>query len=308
MIVIDNLDDIQPLADSGVITLGNFDGIHLGHKEIISRCVNEAGHINGKSIVVTYDHQSSALFKGNHEFISLNTEKIEILKNLNVDILILIPFSEKIKNLQAEDFLRDILIKKLNTRIIVIGYDHHFGKNREGNIDFLKSRSAELKFDVIQIPPVYYKNRIISSSRIRSDLVIGNIQGVNDQLGSPYIMSGKVVHGDKRGRIIGFPTANVLVSDKKIIPADGVYAGKIDTGSGLFPCVINIGNNPTFDKKKFSIEVHILDYSGTLYDTLVMVLFLCRIRNETRFDGVDQLKHQIQQDINFARDYLKNFE
>jgi riboflavin kinase/FMN adenylyltransferase len=303
MKVIFDLDQIERMNLPGVVTLGNFDGIHQGHRKIITRCIDEAKKINGQSIVVTYDHQTSAIFKSHREFITLTDEKIEILKKLGVDVLILIPFSEKIKNMRADDFLKQLLIDKLNTRIIVIGYDHRFGKDREGNIHYLESRSGEFNYEVIQIDPVYYMDRIISSSRIRSVLVMGDIQKVNEQLGSPYVVFGSVVRGHQRGQLTGFPTANIHISENKLLPVDGVYFGKLEleTNSVLLPCVVNIGKNPTFDNNKISVEVHVLDFSENLYDLPVHIYFLGRLRDEKKFDGIESLKKQIQTDVELAR-------
>ncbi|MDH4263628.1 MAG: bifunctional riboflavin kinase/FAD synthetase [Spirochaetia bacterium] len=307
MNVIYDLDHIKKSDLPGVVTLGNFDGIHLGHKKIITRCIEEAKTINGPSIVVSYDHQRSAIFKDHREFITSTAEKIEILQNLGVDILILIPFSEKVKNMRADEFLKELLIHKLNTRIIVIGYDHHFGKNREGNIHYLKNRADEFNYKVIQIEPVYYMDRIISSSRIRSDLVMGDIKKINEQLGSQYQIFGKVVKGFQRGNITGFPTANIQISDNKLLPIDGVYYGiiKIPSQNITRTCVINIGKNPTFNNNKLSVEVHILDFAANIYDTPVQIYFVGRLRDEKKFDNIENLKIQIKDDIEIARTFFK---
>jgi len=309
MRVIYDLESLEKSDVYGVVTLGNFDGIHRGHRSIIQRCIDEAEKIQGRSIVVSYDHQNSAVFHHHREFITTTGEKIEILENLGVDTLILIPFSEKIKNMTADDFLSDLLVKKLNARVIVIGYDHHFGKNREGDIDYLRNRSREFQYEVIQMEPVYYLDRIISSSRIRSDLVMGQLNKVSDQLGYDYMILGKVVAGYNRGMAIGFPTANISVSEKKLLPLDGVFAGKaqieINGQKTVKNCVVNIGKNPTFQNKKISVEVHLLDlspdFSPNLYDQQIRVSLLVRLRDEKKFENVEALKNQIRNDIEKAQ-------
>ncbi|MDH4200405.1 MAG: bifunctional riboflavin kinase/FAD synthetase [Spirochaetia bacterium] len=305
MVVFNNLHEIENIGYPGVITLGNFDGIHLGHRKIIQKCMEESARINGKCVVVTYDHQNSALFKGNPEFIYMNHEKINILENIGVDYLLLLPFSEEIKNITADEFLTGLLINKLNAQIIIIGYDHHFGKNREGDIDYLKKRAHHFGYSVIQIEPVLYENKIISSSRIRSDLVLGNIKHANAQMGLPYFISGQIVHGFNRGKLTGFPTANIKYSGKKLLPAEGVYLAEIYFSQNTFSGIVNIGYNPTFNNDKLSIEVHILNFRENLYGENITVYFLEKIREEMKFDNIDDLKRQINTDINFAKKYFK---
>jgi riboflavin kinase/FMN adenylyltransferase len=308
MIILNNLEDLPEFDFQTVVTLGNFDGIHLGHRHIINSCVFQAKKINGKSVVVTYDHQNSALYHSDRDFIYLNHEKIKILENVGVDYLVLIPFSDEVKNITARKFLFEIIKKQLNAAIIIIGYDHHFGKNREGNIGYLKKYEEVLNYRVIQIEPVIYDNKIISSSRIRNEIATGDFKAANEMLGYPYHITGKVMRGFGRGKITGFPTANIKIPFRKLIPSEGVYIANIEYNNKKYKSLVNIGKNPTFNNENLSIEAHILNFSENLYDKNLTVFFAAKIRNEKKFSSVEELHQQIENDIKFANEYYGNFE
>lgn len=309
MEVFHNISDISNLPKPAVITLGNFEGIHNGHRKIIETCINEARKIGAHCVVVTYDHSRSVIFKERPEFIYVVRERIRLIESLGVDYLLLIPFSEEIKNIAAKDFLQSLLIEKLKAKLIIIGYDHRFGKNREGNIDFLREYSAEFGYDVRQMEPVEYEGRIISSSRIRSNLVMGDIEKANAQLGCPYHITGTVTKGFQRGTQIGFPTANIETPARKLIPAEGVYAGQIELDDKRkYFSVINIGHNPTFNNKKLTVEAHILDFNESIYDKEVTLYLLKKIRDEVKFKDSATLTDQIYRDIHDAAIYFKSLK
>ncbi len=299
-----NLDSLQTIKNP-ILTIGTFDGVHLGHQKIIKK-LNEVAEIKkGESVLFTFfPHPRHVLNKqilGENELKMLQTqeEKIEKLERMGLNHLIIYPFTTDFSNTKAEDFIKEFLVEKLNVNTIVVGYDHQFGKNREGSLEHLIRLSKIYPFKVIEIPAHEIDEVNVSSTKIRKALEIGEIDTANSYLNEAFEISGKVIKGKQLGRTIGFPTANIEIIDPhKLIPAYGVYAVKVKLeDKTIHNGMMNIGINPTVtDEKKIHCEVAILDFSADIYDTKISVYLLKRIRDEKKFNGLEELKTQIKQD------------
>jgi riboflavin kinase/FMN adenylyltransferase len=287
-----------------VLTVGTFDGVHEGHKTIISNVVKKAKNKDARSAVITFDpHPREILNAGSDKIKLLTTiqERAEILSSLGVDFLIVIPFTRDFSLLTASEFLEDVIYKKIGVSEYVIGYDHQFGRNREGTIDSINETATRLGFDVHVVKAHEIKDVTISSSLVRKELELnGNIILADNYLGQPYKLSGSVIHGDKRGRLIGYPTANLrMVDARKIIPKNGVYAVDVmvENDKTTYRGMMNIGTRPTFtENDNRAIEVHILDFDSDIYGKVVTVHFLKRIRDEKKFSGIEPLVDQLNLD------------
>lgn len=292
-----------------VLTIGTFDGVHLGHQKILQMLNEEAKKIGGESVLFTfYPHPRMVLFPDSHglKLIQTQEEKIEKLEKMGLQNLIILPFTKEFSNLSATEFVENYLVNRLHVKNLVIGYDHQFGKNREGSLEFLKSISSSYNFEVIEISAKEIDDVNISSTKIRTAIENGEISIVNMYLGQPFQLKGKVVKGKELGRIIGFPTANIqLESDLKILPKIGVYAVEIILpNKTLCRGMMNIGIRPTVsNENSLSIEVHIFDFNENLYDTFIVVRLLSYIRSEQKFSSVDELKKQLQQDEKNCREF-----
>ena len=284
-----------------VVTSGTFDGVHLGHQTIIARLKELSLKFEGQSVVITYHpHPRMVLQPENTELELLNTlpEKIARLEQLGVDHLLIIPFDNSFASLTSEDFIRKILVDVVHTRKLVIGYDHHFGKNREGSFDHLMEYGPKYGFDVEEIPAQDIDQVAVSSTKIREALRKGDIQAANRYLGYAYPFNGKVMKGRQLGRKIEFPTANLeIVPDRKLIPANGVYAVNVIVENAIYNGMMNIGFRPTVsDEKLRTIEVHIFDFDNDIYDKEIKVRMITRIRDEIRFNGIVELREQLKKD------------
>ena len=295
-----NLSDFPNLSFP-VVTTGTFDGVHLGHQTIIARLKELSLKFDGQSVVITYHpHPRMVLQPNNTELEFLNTlpEKIARLEQLGVDHLLIIPFDSTFASLTSEDFIRKILVDIVHTRKLVIGYDHHFGKNREGSFDHLVEYGPKYGFDVEEIPAQDIDQVAVSSTKIREALRKGDIQAANRYLGYAYPFNGKVMKGRQLGRKIEFPTANLeIVPNRKLIPANGVYAVNVIVESAIYNGMMNIGFRPTVsDEKLRTIEVHIFDFDNDIYEKEIKVRMITRIRDEIRFNGIDELREQLKKD------------
>jgi riboflavin kinase/FMN adenylyltransferase len=295
-----NLSDFPNLSFP-VVTSGTFDGVHLGHQTIIARLKELSLKFDGQSVVITYHpHPRMVLQPNNTEIELLNTlpEKIARLEQLGVDHLLIIPFDNSFASLTSEDFIRKILVDIVHTRKLVIGYDHHFGKNREGSFDHLVEYGPKYGFDVEEIPAQDIDQVAVSSTKIREALRKGDIQAANRYLGYAYPFNGKVMKGRQLGRKIEFPTANLeIVPDRKLIPANGVYAVNVIVENAIYNGMMNIGFRPTVsDEKLRTIEVHIFDFDNDIYEKEIKVRMITRIRDEVRFNGIDELREQLKKD------------
>lgn len=283
-----------------VLTTGTFDGVHLGHKKIIEQVVSAAKKIGGESVILTFfPHPRMVLYPDNNDLLLLNTieERIDLLHNSGIDHLIIHPFSKEFSRITSLDFVRDILVNKLNTKKLVIGYDHHFGKNREGSFQHLKEYGPLYGFTVEEIKAQEIQQVNISSTKIRNSLAIGEIKAANQFLGYPYFLNGMVVEGNQIGRELGFPTANIKVSeDYKLIPVKGVYAVKINIDGKQYSGMLNIGFRPSLNGEEQTIEVNIFNFNDQIYNKTICVEFFEKIRNEIKFDELSKLQQQLNND------------
>lgn len=285
-----------------VLTVGTFDGVHEGHKSLIERVVAAAKAEGRRSVVVSFDpHPRDILQPGVNGIQLLTTleERAEMLDAMGVDQLVVIPFTRDFSLLSSEEFIRDILWKTIGMAHIVIGYDHHFGRNREGGIDALRRMGEELGFRVESVEKHEIGTVTVSSTAARRALrEDGDVDLVASFLGRPYTLTGIVVHGQKRGRIMGFPTANLSIHDtRKIIPKNGVYCVDVDYDGKIWRAMLNIGTRPTFkDGHHPSVEVHLIGFEGDLYGQSITVRFVDRIRDEMKFSGMEELMVQLDVD------------
>lgn len=293
-----------------IITLGNFDGLHKGHLALIQRVNEVKTQIQLPSILVTY-HPNPALVLGknqNLKNIYSEEQKKEIVSKMNIDFYLSIPFTYEFSQLHAFDFIQNILIQKLNAKHIVIGYNHYFGKDREGDYDYLAQFSKKFDYVVEKIDPVYLGDEKISSSIVRSLIQNGDIEKANEMLGRNFSILGKVVHGEARGRTIQFPTANISLEEDRIYPKQGVYIGLAKLEKASYPTMINIGFKPTFEGKTLTLEAHLLDFQGDLYGKYLELFFFKKIREEKKFQSVEELVQQLQEDKRAAIEFFKKLQ
>jgi riboflavin kinase / FMN adenylyltransferase len=283
-----------------VVTTGTFDGVHLGHQKIISRLKDVAKEVNGETVLLTfYPHPRMVLFPEDNDLKLINTqqEKIELLEHYGIDHLIIYPFTKEFSRLTSVEFVRNILVNSIKTKRLVIGYNHHFGRNREGSFEHLKEYGPLYGFEVEEIPAEDIDSIEISSTKIRNALLAGDVKKANVYLGHRFCLTGKVVDGKKIGREIGYPTANILVEDKyKLIPAEGVYAVKVRHDNKMYGGMLNIGTNPTVGGKHQTIEVNIFDFDKDIYEENATIYFIERLRDEVKFNGLEELKAQLATD------------
>ena len=292
---------------SPVITVGTFDGVHVGHQKILNKIRTIANNNNGETALLTFDpHPRKVLFNSSNSLKLINTldEKINLLSNYGLDHLIIHPFNKDFSRITPTSYVRDLLVNQLNVATLVIGYNHQFGRNREGDITLLHELSEVYNFNVQEINAEEINEIKVSSTKIREALSIGDILQANNYLGHDFTLSGEVIEGNKIGRSIGFPTANISIKDEeKIIPANGVYAVKVKLNDQCFNGMMNIGNRPTIEEtNKSSIEVHIFDFSENIYGLEIEIVFKAHIRKEEKFSDIDTLKKQLINDQKAALD------
>lgn len=293
-----------------VLTVGTFDGVHLGHRKLLNYLVKTAKKIGGESVVFSfYPHPRQVIFPDSAELKHLNSpkEKIKFLEDVGIDNLIIYPFTNEFANYDSCYFIEKILHEKLGVKHLVVGHDHHFGKDRQGNVDIIKKCAKPFGFEVEKVE-AYTVNKVkISSTKIRNLLMAGNIKMANTYLGYEYPICGKVIHGDKIGREIGFPTANIYVKDiNKLIPKGGIYAVEIILNEKKYPGMLYMGKKPTFKNSlKSNIEVNIFDFEEIVYDSNITVLFKDFIREEKRFDSAEKLQEQLKKDKQYIESILK---
>jgi len=300
MKVYTNIEEFIEKVKNPIVTTGTFDGVHLGHQKLINRLKNIQKEIDGETVVLTfYPHPRMVLFPDDNELKLLNTieEKIKLLEKYGINHLIIYPFTKEFSRLTSVEFVRNILVNKIHVKKLVIGYNHQFGRNREGSFEQLQELAPLYGFEVEEIPAKDIDSIEISSTKIRKALLVGNVVQANQFLGHYYSVTGTVVEGKKIGRTIGYPTANIIVGDKyKLIPADGVYAVKIGHNGTEYDGMLNIGNNPTIKDKGRSIEVNIFNFDKDIYGEQTTIYFIKRIRDEVKFNGLDELKIQLEKD------------
>lgn len=306
MIVLRNLSEI-PKLNGPIVTLGTYDGVHLGHQKIIHQLVKKAQEKGKDSLLVTFDpHPRKALGLGEIFLLSTLNEKIELLNQTGLDYLLVLPFTRSFSEQTASEFVHDFLIKSLDISEIILGYDHRFGKNREGNVDLLKSLLGEYNKTVTEIPAQSLHEITISSTKIRTALGLGEIDIANQRLGYEYSIGGNIVLGKQLGRTLGYPTANIQLEDSsKLIPEHGVYAVTCILEGRRFTGMMNIGTKPTLQEgDKTTLEVHLFDFSSDIYQETVRIIFHHRIRAEQKFENLDALKNQLKQDEVTVRNYF----
>lgn len=290
-----------------ILTLGMFDGVHIGHQAIIRQLNEIASNINGESTLLTFEpHPRVVLGKGadNLQLLTPLEEKIGLLETSGLQNLILHPFTREFSNMSAEDFVQKLLVNKIGIHTLVIGYDHHFGKNREGNFEQLQKLSGELNFNLIKLDEVKSGNAHISSTQIRNELWKENVKFAEKGLGRHYSISGRVVHGDKLGRTLGFPTANLKLPLYKLIPKDGVYLVKVRLNNEIYKGLLSIGTRPTVtNSNEKRVEVFILDFEKEIYGENLKLDLIEFIREDQKFDSVEELVKQMNSDKLIAENY-----
>ena len=289
-------------AISPVVTIGTFDGVHLGHREVISELKRLSVLHGGESVVFTFEPHPRIIIAPDEDslrLLSSKDEKIDLMAEIGIDHLVIYPFTKDFARLTYDDFVKNILVGKMNIARLVVGYDHRFGQGRKGDFSSLELLSKTLDFEVEQLSQLVVDNKVVSSTKIRSALEEGEIAKANDFLGYRYSLSGTVVIGNQIGRTIGFPTANLDTGDKyKLVPGDGVYAVTVLTGGLIYNGMLNIGMRPTVNSNADhkTVEVHILNFNENIYHEFITVFFVEKIRNEQKFEGLDQLKAQLHKD------------
>jgi riboflavin kinase/FMN adenylyltransferase len=305
MLLITDLNRITERFTNSVITLGNFDGIHLGHQELIRMVIRRAREINGQSMVVTFrPHPLKVLAPEKcPPLISIYEEKIQIFARLGIDVLVKIPFSLAFAEMTPRKFVKDILCDTLGAKDVFVGYNYRFGKGRDGTTETLKQMGREYGFSVQEVEQISLNGEVISSTKIRQFLKDGEVEHAARLLGRPYAITGIVIKGDSRGKVLGFPTANIA-SKHSIIPANGVYAVKLLARERCLDGIVNIGIRPTFDAKALTIEVHVFGFNEDLYGEEITLFFIRRIREEKKFATAEALIGQIARDIGIAKEIL----
>jgi len=299
-----------PTIKKSIVTIGTFDGVHAGHRTIINRIINLAKKRNGQSVLITFEPHPRFLINPQHRLKLLTTleEKKSLLEKLGLHHLVIAPFTKEFANQEAKNYVEDFLIKKIKPSVLVIGYDHHFGKGRSGNFNLLKQYAEQGHFQLEEISKQLVEDAHVSSTTIRKALELGDVREANNLLQSNFQLSGEVIIGDQKGRTIEFPTANLQISsDKKLIPPNGVYAVRAFIKNQCFSAVMNIGFRPTVtDKPELRLEVHLIDFDEDIYGENLKVEFIERIRAEKKFNSFEDLKKQIELDCESAREILAN--
>jgi riboflavin kinase/FMN adenylyltransferase len=303
------LEDFLPVKHP-VVTVGTFDGVHLGHQEIFRRMKAVAGETGGETVVVTFHpHPRLVIYPDSRDLKFINTQqkKYRLIEKAGIEHLIIIEFTMEFSHLSSTGFIKYILSDVLKAEKLITGYDHHFGKYREGGYETLVELGKEYGFTVEKVPEQYVHNMSVSSTKIRAALRLGQVALANEMLGNPYSITGRVVPGRKIGRGIGFPTANIELEDHyKLISAVGVYACTVDWKGNRYKGMGNIGYRPTVEDGNLTIEVHIFDFDREIYDQEITICFIDRIRDEIRFENLEGLRRQLIKDRETVLDLLDN--
>ena len=300
-----------PLFTNAVITIGTFDGVHCGHLQIIKQLKEEANNIKGESIIITFDpHPRMIITSDKAEIKLLNTlaEKLELLRKQDIDHVVVVPFTKEFSEQSAKGYIENFLVKTFHPHTIIIGYDHHFGNHRSGNYTLLEAYANEYNYLVKEIPEHVLQHVVISSTTIREAVMKGDIEIANNFLGYEYFFEGTIVTGNKIGRTIGYPTANIVIQDKnKLIPGDGIYAVEviINDDNNKLNAMMSIGIRPTIGISERTIEVNIFDFDEDIYEKKIRVYVKKYLRKEKKFTGLEELKSAIAQDKIEALKYLK---
>ncbi len=309
MKIFDHLDKIHEPFKNAVITIGNFDGVHIGHQALFHEVIETAETVSGTSIAMTFEPHPIRLLKQNGQppLITLYEQKAELIERTGIDVLICVPFTRAFASLSADQFIRELLVKKIGMKAIVVGEDYSFGKNREGSINLLKSYGPDYGFEVILAGWIKMSKGFtdrISSTKIRELVIDGHMTEAEKMLGRHYQIRGRVVIGrDRGGKLLGIPTANINLHDE-LCPKTGIYAVTVECRGNQHNGVANIGYSPTFEDHEFTVEVHILDFNDNIYGEKIRVNFIKRLRDEIKFTNISALIDQIKKDITAAREFF----
>ena len=298
-----------PANDGSIVTIGTFDGVHLGHQQILQQLIDASQQSKLKSVLLTFFPHPRMVLQPDISMRLIQTiqERERALEKTGLDYLVIHPFSVEFSRLSADDYVKQILVEKLNVQKVVVGYDHRFGRNRTASLEDMYNYADIYDFEVIEIDAKKIKSTAVSSTKIRKAIDDGDLELANTYLGRAFSLEGLVVHGDKRGRELSYPTANIeLQNQHKIIPKQGVYLVKSNLDNGVVYGMMNIGTKPTFDTSVPCIEVHFFDYNGDLYGKTIQVQLLKWVRNEVKFESVEELQAQIHADERYCRSYLSN--
>ncbi|WP_207535005.1 bifunctional riboflavin kinase/FAD synthetase [Desertivirga arenae] len=314
-----HINEFQKLSNA-IVTIGTFDGVHFGHRKIINRLTEVASQSGGESVILTFFPHPRMILQPENSSLKLITtidEKAELIEKLGVDHLIITPFTRDFSNLSAETYIQQILVEKIGTKKIIIGFDHRFGKDRKGNLAELQKHAPQYKYEVEEIPEQDIHEVKVSSTQIRESLLCGDVETAEDFLGYPFFLTGKVIKGDRLGRQMGFPTANLLIEESyKLVPSDGIYAVEVEIleKQGAYPLdqplitpkpsenasilkgMAYIGNRPTINGMTRNIEVNIFDFDKEIYRQYIRVHFKNFVRHDMRFNNMDELQKQIEKD------------
>jgi riboflavin kinase/FMN adenylyltransferase len=309
MKIYDHLEKIIQPFKNAVITIGNFDGVHIGHQALFHEVIETAEAVGGTSIAMTFEPHPIRVLKqnGHPPLITLYEQKAELIERTGIDVLICVPFSKGFAALSADQFIRELLVKKIGMKAIVVGEDYSFGKNREGNIDLLKSYGPDFGFEIIVARWIKMSKGFtdrISSTKIRELVTEGHMSDAEKMLGRHYQIRGRVVTGrDRGGKLLGIPTANINLYDE-LCPKTGIYAVTVECRGNQHNGVANIGYSPTFEDHEFTVEVHILEFNDNIYGEKIRVNFIKRLRDEIKFSNISELIDQIKRDIAAAREFF----
>lgn len=302
MKIFNNIQSYSPEKES-ILTIGTFDGVHIGHNKILTKLVEESKKNNLSSLIMTFFPHPRMVLQKSQEIKMIDTidEKIHLFEKTGVDNLIIQPFDENFSKIRAKEFVEEILVKKLKIKHIIIGYDHRFGKDREASVDDLKKFGLNYMFTVEEIAAQEIHSIAISSTKIRNAILKGEIKKCNEYLGRNFMLTGEVVHGDGLGKKINFPTANIKIPETyKIIPKNGVYLVKAIINSEIYFGMMNIGVRPTIGGKNKSLEIHFFNFKDNIYNKTISVEIICKIRDEEEFSSIDELKIQLKKDEQFC--------
>ncbi len=312
MKIYNHIDEFKKISNA-VVTIGTFDGVHFGHQKIISRLLEVARQKKGESVILTFfPHPRMILHPEDKaiKLISTISEKAERLEKLGIDHLILTPFTRDFSNLSPQEYISNILVEKIGTKHIVIGYDHRFGKDREGGLEHLQKYAGDFGFEVEEIPEQDINDVAVSSTKIRNAIQSGDVKTANNFLGYPFHLTGKVIKGDQIGRSLGFPTANLFVEETyKLIPADGIYAVNVEVNPSMeenktFNGMAYIGHRPTINGMTHNIEVNIFDFDKDIYGDKIRINFVDYVRGDEKFDSLEGLKAQLAKDEKAVKSML----
>jgi riboflavin kinase / FMN adenylyltransferase len=311
MKVYHHIDEFSRL-NNAIVTIGTFDGMHLGHRKIISGITELAEKFGGETVILTFfPHPRMILHPEDESLKMINTiaEKAGLMEKLGIEHLIITPFSRDFSNQSAEEYIQDVLVKKIGTKKIVIGYDHRFGKDRQGGFTDLQRLGPVYDFEVVEIPEQDINEVVVSSTRVRAALLKGDIELANKFLGYSFFVTGTVTRGDQIGRTIGFPTANILIEEQyKLIPSDGIYAVKVKIDGESFNGMGYIGSRPTINGLTRNIEVNIFDFNRDIYGKHIRMEFYSFVRGDIKFSSLEELKEQLARDEADIRQLLSKYD